>query len=241
MKHRLKRAISLLCAFAICVGLLPAGALAVNESANLSGGINGYQATMQADVITSNGWRDAFVVEQGSQGAVSIEGTQRSSALNGKIWADKSVALAEDDETFDVTFSTLGQTFASKNTTQMNAALDVVFVVDVSPSMGFAMDSSSNEYQSNAQDTRMYAATLALNSAVNILMENDNNRIGVVTFGGSAEQMVPLNHYDKSNGQTFFSYENHYVWGSGSFGGVSGNLRFTSTQGWYSQEYINVH
>lgn len=239
MKHRLKRAISLLCAFAICVGLLPAGALAVNESANLSGGINGYQATMQADVITSNGWRDAFVVEQGSQGAVSIEGTQRSSALNGKIWADKSVALAEDDETFDVTFSTLGQTFASKNTTQMNAALDVVFVVDVSPSMGFAMDSSSNEYQSNAQDTRMYAATLALNSAVNILMENDNNRIGVVTFGGSAEQMVPLNHYDKSNGQTFFSYENHYVWGSGSFGGVSGNLRFTSTQGWYSQEYIS--
>lgn len=209
MKHRLKRAISLLCAFAICVGLLPAGALAVNESANLSGGINGYQATMQADVITSNGWRDAFVVEQGSQGAVSIEGTQRSSALNGKIWADKSVAIGTDKE-FDVTFSTLGQTFASTEQSTEQVAFDVVFVVDRSGSMNYGQSSSSDS-DAAVGSTRMDATVAALNSAAEVLMQNEQNRMAVIPFNTSAtDNWVALNHYERNGTDPFFSYYSGY-------------------------------
>lgn len=195
MKHRLKRAISLLCAFAICVGLLPAGALAVNENANLSGGINGYQATMQADDTTSDGWRDAFVV---ASGGTEIDGKQRSSALNGKIWADKSVVIGTDKE-FDVTFSTLGQTFASTETSNEEVAFDVMFVLDRSGSM---------QTGGRASD-----AVNAINNAMEALLigeGTDNNRVGIVTFSDGASTALPLRHYSKltnwSGEQDFFSY-----------------------------------
>ena len=184
MKHRLKRAISLLCAFAICVGLLPAGALAVQGLETPTGGINGYQATMQADAITSTGWQDAFVV---ASGGTEIDGKQRSSALNGKIWADKSVALAEDDETFDVTFSTLGQTFASSTTTTSSYAYDVAFVLDFSGSMNDSMSGGT---------TRAEAMVDALNVAMTSLMQNENNRVGIIRYSGSsASELLPLDHY----------------------------------------------
>lgn len=198
MKHRLKRAISLLCAFAICVGLLPAGALAVQEPETPTGGINGYQATMQADVITSGGWENAFVVEQDSQGAVPIDDTYRSSALNGKIWADKSVVIGTDKE-FDVTFSTLGQTFASTETSNEEVAFDVMFVLDRSGSM---------QTGGRASD-----AVNAINNAMEALLigeGTDNNRVGIVTFSDGASTALPLRHYSKltnwSGEQDFFSY-----------------------------------
>lgn len=207
MKHRLKRAISLLCAFAICVGLLPAGALAVQGPATPTGGINGYQATMQADDTTSDGWRDAFVV---ASSGTTIDGKQRSSALNGKIWADKSVVIGTDKE-FDVTFSTLGQTFASSETSTEQVAFDVVFVVDVSTSMSFDINSQgdSYDYPENASDSRMAATVNALNAAANqLLVGNNNNRIAVVPFSGSVSNnnIISLNHYNKPDREDFFSH-----------------------------------
>lgn len=198
MKHRLKRAISLLCAFAICVGLLPAGALAVQGPATPTGGINGYQATMQADVITSGGWRDAFVATD-IQDAVNIGDTLRSSALNGKIWADKSVVIDNENKEFDVTFSTLGQTFASTETSNEEVAFDVMFVLDRSGSM---------QTGGRASD-----AVNAINNAMEALLigeGTDNNRVGIVTFSDGASTALPLRHYSKltnwSGEQDFFSY-----------------------------------
>lgn len=205
MKHRLKRAISLLCAFAICVGLLPAGALAVQGPATPTGGINGYQATMQADVITSGGWENAFVVEQGSDGAVSIGGTYRSSALNGKIWADKSVAIDNENKEFDVTFSTLGQTFASRETSQSRIAFDVMFVLDTSGSMGSGNDSKAAD------------AVSAVNTAMKSILDgtdNQYNRVGITTFGDNMTQdnvVLPLDHYTHPQGsENYITYE--FTW-----------------------------
>lgn len=219
MKHRLKRAISLLCAFAICVGLLPAGALAVQEPETPTGGINGYQATMQADVITSGGWENAFVVEQDSQGAVPIDDTYRSSALNGKIWADKSVAIDNENKEFDVTFSTLGQTFASRESSQSRIAYDVMFVLDMSTSM-------VNGGSSKGED-----AVTAINSAMKTLLigeENQNNRVGIVTYSSgiqwsgrdyisvnNAQTFLPLGHYAQRENWMgtleFLEYDNRTV------------------------------
>lgn len=201
MKHRLKRAISLLCAFAICVGLLPAGALAVQGPATPTGGINGYQATMQADDTTSGGWENAFVAT-GIQDAVPIEGTLRSSALNGKIWADKSVAIDNENKEFDVTFSTLGQTFASKTTTQTNVALDVIFIVDTSGSMNYDMSDSDNTM-------RISATVDALNASADKLMENPKNRMAVVRFQTGAATYVELDHYEKEGNQDYFEVDDY--------------------------------
>lgn len=234
MKHRLKRAISLLCAFAICVGLLPAGALAVQGPETPIGGINGYQATMQADVITSGGWENAFVAT-GIQDAVPIEGTLRSSALNGKIWADKSVALAEDDETFDVTFSTLGQTFAAKTTSTQEVAFDVVFVVDVSRSMSQSIQGS--------RVSRRDATVNALNSAADTLMQNENNRMAVVRFSSDAETYVPLSHYNKYYaGSDYFAGSGSYdiTFRASGFSGSSQNLTSGTNQqrGYYQAAQV---
>lgn len=203
MKRRLKRVTSLLCVFALCVGLLPTAG--IWNAAGAEGGINGYQATMQADTSTANSWQDAFAAA-GVDGAVNIGGTARSAALNGKVWADKSVTADVENKEFDVTLSALGQTFASKTTSQTEVAFDVVFVVDRSGSMNFGQESTS---QSNADvgETRMDATVAALNSAAEKLMENGNNRMAVVPFNNAATgSWVELNHYTKNGNNSFFSY-----------------------------------
>lgn len=207
MRRKWKRALSLLCTLAMIAGMLPVSSLAAaGQAQTVDGGINGYAAAMQADEVTSGGWRTAFVAD-GVSGAQEIDGTYRSSALNGKIWTDKSVSIGDNND-FDVTFSALGQTFASSNTTQEQIAFDVVFVVDVSISMN-----DSNKIQDTVS---------ALNSASDKLMENPNNRMAVVTFAADSSEMVGLAHYEKSGNIQYFSYQTS-GWGD------RGTLHFTAS------------
>ncbi|MGI6181672.1 MAG: Cna B-type domain-containing protein, partial [Agathobaculum sp.] len=242
MKQRIKRIISMLCAAAVSASMLPpVTAAAAVDGSDLP--INGYVAEQAADTVTPDtASHNAFVVtdEANPANGVYTVGTEnRSSALNGKIWADKSVE-AGDNGTFDVTLSALGQTFASTTTTKNEVALDVVFVVDVSYSMGYGMASDSDSYQTNAEDTRMYATVNALNSAANELMKNENNRVGVAVFAGSASQMVPLQHYEKSGSSPFFSYTGHKV-PEGFWESLSGSLNFTSVGNpTYSKSYASA-
>lgn len=209
MKRRLKRVTSLLCVFALCVGMLPVGG--IWNAAGAESGINGYQATMQADASTAEGWKDAFDAD-GVDSAVSIDGTYRSPALNGKVWADKSVTADFNNKEFDVTLSALGQTFASKTTSQTEVAFDVVFVVDRSGSMNFGQESTSQS-DVNVGETRMDATVAALNSAAEKLMENGNNRMAVVPFNNAATgSWVELNHYTKNGNSPFFSYNSSSNW-----------------------------
>ena len=197
MRRKWKRALSLLCTLAMIAGMLPVSSLAAAGTAQtVSGGINGYAAAMQADEVTSDGWRTAFVAD-GVSGAQEIDGTNRSSALNGKIWTDKSVSIGDNND-FDVTFSALGQTFAASQTTTTEVGLDFVFVVDVSGSM--------NEYMRSGNEWtyKMEATKDALNQTFDRLMAGENNRAAVVTFSSEATTFVPLNHYTKPTYGDFF-------------------------------------
>ena len=203
MRRKWKRALSLLCTLAMIAGMLPVSSLAAaGPETAVSGGINGYAAAMQADEVTSGGWQTAFKADA-IDGAQQIDGTYRSSALNGKIWTDKSVSIGDNND-FDVTFSALGQTFASQEASQSQIAFDVVFVVDVSSSMSWDVSGEST--------TRMQATVNALNLAASTLMENPNNRMSVVRFSSNAATYVPLGHYSKSsqwgNEQNYFSVSN---------------------------------
>lgn len=195
MRRKWKRALSLLCTLAMIAGMLPVSSLAAAEPETaVSGGINGYAATMQADEVTNQQtvWQNAFYLNG-----------ERSADLNGKIWTDKSVSIGDNND-FDVTFSALGQTFASQEASQSQIAFDVVFVVDVSRSMSFNVSGEST--------SRMQATVDALNLAANTLMENPNNRMSVVRFSSDAATYVPLGHYSKSsqwgNEQNYFSVSN---------------------------------
>lgn len=197
MRRKWKRALSLLCTLAMIAGMLPVSSLAAAGTAQtVSGGINGYAAAMQADEVTNQQtvWQNAFYLNG-----------ERSADLNGKIWTDKSVEIStENPEQFNVTFSALGQTFASQEASQSQIAFDVVFVVDVSSSMSWDVSGEST--------TRMQATVNALNLAASTLMENPNNRMSVVRFSSNAATYVPLGHYSKSsqwgNEQNYFSVSN---------------------------------
>ena len=199
MKRKYKRILSAVLACVMIFALLPTSAFAADGDTTgtsapdqVTGDINGYMAGLTADADTKDGYQNAFTVASGSEGAVSIDGTYRSSALNGKIWADKSVTANTANGTFGVTLSTLGQTFASTTTTTTGVAYDVVFVVDVSRSMTFGMSSSSNSAASPVSDSRMAKTVNALNDALDKLFANGNpagNRIAVVTFNNTAQSL----------------------------------------------------
>lgn len=188
--------------------------------------------------MTSATWESAFAADNVT-GAVDVDGTERSAALNGKLWVDKSLEIQNDDKSVDVTFSALSQTFASQESNTHRVAYDVVFVVDLSPSMAYPMSEdagTSGSYAQSAADTRLYATTQALNAAANTLMADGNNRMAVVTFGSYASTMVPLGHYAKDENRDFFSYEGH----RDSWGSVEGNLAFTAQNSdGRTQDYIS--
>ena len=210
MRRKWKRALSLLCTLAMIAGMLPVSSLAAaGQAQTVDGGINGYAATMQADEVTNQQtvWQNAFYLNG-----------ERSADLNGKIWTDKSVSIGDNND-FDVTFSALGQTFASQEASQSQIAFDVVFVVDVSNSMGYTIEQGGDDagYPNDADDSRMAATVTALNSAADQLLENNSyNRIAVVPFSGtvSNNNIIPLANYSKAGDRDFFSHRvvSDYYW-----------------------------
>lgn len=194
MRRKWKRALSLLCTLAMIAGMLPVSSLAAaGPETAVSGGINGYAATMQADEVTNQQtvWQNAFYLNG-----------ERSADLNGKIWTDKSVSIGDNND-FDVTFSALGQTFGGQQAITKDVAFDVMFVLDVSGSM-----------EDNDKDK---AAVNAINGAMKAFLEgegNEENRVGIVTFSEDAITALPLDHYTRSGQDEFFAY-----YSSGRFGG----------------------
>lgn len=193
-KQRSKKSklVALLLSFAMLITMFPSGMFAAAGSETpVDGGINGFQATLQADEDTSDGYTTAF-------------GTTPSAAYNGKVWADKSVNINEDGKTFDVTLSALGQTYDGQTITETQVAYDVMFVLDTSGSM---------------DGQKFEDAAGALNSAMNALLEGEgteHNRVGITTFADNANNsnnlFLPLGHHEKQrNRNDFISYSNGFI------------------------------
>lgn len=218
MKQKFKRGLSLIVVCAMLMALFPTAAFAADPGGgvpdDVAGGINGYMAGLTADGDTRNGYQTAFTgdsIPTNAEKVTATDGKTYSPALNGKIWADKSVTANTTDGTFDVTLSALGQTFSSTTTTITNVAYDVVFVVDVSNSMAYTISTGGNNagYPDNAQGSRMAATVTALNAAAETLLaEGSQNRIGVVPFSGSvsSSSVIPLDTYSKGSNSEFFTH-----------------------------------
>ena len=125
----------------------------------------------------------------------------------GRVWADKSVykngdtailnsrgeasssfqVSLEEDEAFQIIFSVLGSTMASTETVSSTGPMDVVLVLDISPSM-------TEEVSDGV--SRLQTTIAAANTLIDNLLKLDDMRLGIVTYSPSSEVLLPLATYN---------------------------------------------
>lgn len=137
------------------------------------------------------------------------KGYFKTAGGDGRVWTDKSVAVASDNKSFDITLSTIGQSYTSTTSVISQARADVLLLLDVTGSM------DDNDIQGTG-DTRVYryeAMVNAANQAIKIIMEaNPDNRVEVATFGntnasnwGRDRVLLPLDSYELTNNYISFT------------------------------------
>ena len=164
---------------------------------------------------TTGGQRDtpAYKADTDTRGTYPDSlGDTASTRYDGRVWVDKSVSASDsvsfgtditvqNDSDFLVTYSAL----ATSSMVQGGAPVDVVFVLDLSASMCWGVGSN---LVTNEDDSRIKAMVDALNTNIAALAEsNQENRIGVAVFNGSASVLMPLRRVKDfnpiENGQYF--------------------------------------
>ncbi len=143
----------------------------------------------------------------------------RGSRYAGRVWADKSVeannakgtfnlGLKEEDDgvttnvglntDFLHIFSTLGSSQVVDR--ESTKPLDVVLLLDISSSMTRLTNSRMDTNDS------LHKVLNEANTLIDQLMGNDpehpvhpNNRVGVIVYGGGAQQLLALDHYTPSS------------------------------------------
>ncbi len=140
----------------------------------------------------------------------------------GKIWSDKTVlsspSLTLDEETDGVSgtitndsdflhvYSALG---SSKNLKYSEIKpLDVVILLDISTSM--MKEDTYSEEKGNLDESPAYIVIKEANKMISKLMRDDgdiliheNNRVGIIVYGGGTQVVLPLDHYQKNNGEDY--------------------------------------
>lgn len=169
---------------------------------------------------------------------------QSPTVNDGKVLTDKSVIYKGDDygafpsyadDTFGVALSVLGQDYQLKTVDQVKIPVDVVFILDVSGSMGNAAGNV----------TRREAVVNAVNSAMTqIMKDNTENRAGVVLYSSGGSTLLGLDHYAAGDNGQYLNYNSNKIRTasnlsgtksgpiSQTFGEVNG---FTQSHGTYTQ------
>lgn len=143
-------------------------------------------------------------------------GDNASTEYAGRVWTDKSVFTTgvtfdafgggeitvpingDAGEEFLITYSALAT--AEAVSSQTDAPVDVVFVIDISGSM------SNNDSEMDNGLSRIANTVAAVNDSMETLMQlNDYTRVAVVAFSSTAEVLLPLDRYTKltSQGTTY--------------------------------------
>ena len=173
------------------------------------------QAAQTADLDTTTKYTESL-------------GDEYSTMYSGRVWTDKTVKEAEDDN-FDITYSALSTSQEISGTAK--APLDVVFIIDISGSMvnsnSGMTDSSGNTY------SRMKFTLDALNTSIETLMSmNKDTRVAVVAFSTNATVLLPLGHYEKTDATTpYFSLSRNTPLGSNVTQQSSFPLLYTNVKG----------
>lgn len=166
--------------------------------------------------------------------ALGVEGN--STRYSGRVWTDKTVFTdpsvtftgiiegttesytVENDSDFLVAFSALANSTAIRKTETV--PVDVVFVLDLSGSMNWAVDAeevtASTDVEAQAE-SRLQAMVNSLNSAIDQLVTaNENTRIGIVTFNDKATNVYTLDQVTKRAGQDYLKITSFQIYTSSS-------------------------
>ena len=147
---------------------------------------------------------------------VDILGDADSTRYDGRVWVDKTVSdknveftgddgtktfsvSKDEDEDFLVTYSALANT-ANIQINPEEQISDTIFVLDFSMTMNCNMDGTNPSFsgldsvdEDTLTDTRIYAMLNALEDSIyNLKQANPNNRVGIVTFYGTTDVLLPL-------------------------------------------------
>ena len=141
---------------------------------------------------------------------VDILGAADSTQYDGRVWVDKTVSdknveftgdddtttfsvSKDEDEDFLVTYSALANT-ANIQINPEEQISDTIFVLDFSMTMNATMDGTNVSADvRRIPETRTYAMLNAMEETIqNLQAANGNNRVGIVTFYGSANVLLPL-------------------------------------------------
>ena len=147
---------------------------------------------------------------------VNILGAADSTRYDGRVWVDKTVSdknveftgdednktfsvSKDEDEDFLVTYSALANT-ANIRINPEEQISDTIFVLDFSMTMNCNMDGTNPSFSGldsvdeyTLTDTRIYAMLKSLEDSIyNLKQANPNNRVGIVTFYGTTDVLLPL-------------------------------------------------
>ena len=196
--HKAKKFLAACMALVVSLSLFSPAALAEGDTTTEGDtSITVQVAPKKADADTRNSYLDVL--------------GNNTTRYDGRVWTDKTVTSTDmnftrkdggkgetveiGDSDFLVTYSAMATSTVEEQTTPV----DVVFVLDFSASMNWGVDSqevtetSSDEAAKKA--SRLYSMVNALNKAVGRLVEaNEDNRIGVAVFNGTACEMMPLTY-----------------------------------------------
>ena len=159
---------------------------------------------------------------------------------NGRVWTDKSVYSHDQypevklDEKFNISydddFLTVFSALGSSQLTKSPIAMDVSIMIDVSGSMGTdVVDNTSHDDSTiRIAHSRIQLTINAVNNAIDTLMEaNENNRVCVVTYGGTAFTLMELGHYTKLEGSsTYITVKDFTTYNESSYS-ASGSCAYT--------------
>ena len=147
---------------------------------------------------------------------VDILGDADSTQYDGRVWVDKTVSdknveftgddgtktfsvSKDEDEDFLVTYSALANT-ANIQINPEEQSSDTIFVLDFSMTMNCNMDGKNPSFsgldsvdEDTLTNTRIYAMLKSLEDSIyNLKQANPNNRVGIVTFYGTTDVLLPL-------------------------------------------------
>lgn len=151
------------------------------------------QGTLQAEAAVTTGTEERVADADTSQ--TMTLGDASSTRYSGRVWVDKTVSTGNvnygefeitNDSDFLVTYSAL----ATSTKVQGGSPVDVVFVLDISASMCWGVQS---QLVTSEDDSRIKAMVDALNASIDQLVKaNDNNRIGIAVFNGTGSVLMEL-------------------------------------------------
>ena len=173
---------------------------------------------------------------------------QNPTQNDGKLLTDKSVIYkgddygafgSYDDDTFGVTLSVLGQDYRMKEADQVKIPVDVVFVLDVSGSMGNRAGNAAGNM------TRREAVVNAVNATMTQIMnDNPENRAGVVLYSSGGSTLLDLDHYTAGDNHQYLNYNSDKIRTAKNLKGVKADTveqtfgevgGFTQEHGTYTQ------